>query len=82
MHINVKNLIFYHSCEKLSVSKIYDGFNCYLKFTCYNFDKVKKLFTLFCLHYWVFEISTSNERKKEQNFVKYQNILVQHVQSN
>jgi hypothetical protein len=34
----------------LNVSQFYDEIICYLKYTCYNFDKVKKLFILCCSH--------------------------------
>jgi len=34
----------------LNVSQFYDEINCYLNPTCYNFDKVKKLFILSCSH--------------------------------
>jgi hypothetical protein len=34
----------------LNVSQFYDEINCYLKSTCYSFDKVKKLFILSCSH--------------------------------
>jgi hypothetical protein len=36
--------------KTFNVPQFYNGFYCYFKCTCSNFDKVIKLFTLFCLH--------------------------------
>jgi len=38
--------------EPFNVLQFYNGFRCYFKFICSNFDKVIKLFTLSCLHPW------------------------------
>jgi hypothetical protein len=36
--------------KTLNVPQFYNGFCCYFKSICSSFDKVIKLFTLFCLH--------------------------------
>jgi hypothetical protein len=36
--------------KTFNVLQFYNGFFCYFKSTCSSFDKVIKLFTLFCLH--------------------------------
>jgi hypothetical protein len=36
--------------KTLNVPQFYNGFCCYFKYICCSFDKVIKLFTLFCLH--------------------------------
>ncbi len=52
MHISVNIYIFWSLKWKLSMfhNSIISWFCCYFKSTCSSFDKVIKLFILFCLH--------------------------------
>ncbi len=45
---HVSNLVI--EMKIFNVPQFYNGFCCYCKSTCSNFDKVIKLFILFCLH--------------------------------
>jgi hypothetical protein len=49
MHTKVKIPYLVIEMKTFNVSQFYNGFCCYFK-SCSNFDKVIKLFTLFCLH--------------------------------
>jgi hypothetical protein len=50
MHISVILIFLIIEMKKFNVSQFYNEFCCYFKSTCFDFDKVIKLFTLFCLH--------------------------------
>ncbi len=45
--------------KTLNVTQFYNGFHCYFEYTCSNFDKVIKLFILYCLHHHVLRLVAS-----------------------
>ncbi len=47
MHISVNILYVIIEMKTFNVPQFYSKFYCYFKFTCFSFDKVIKLFTLY-----------------------------------